>query len=615
MRETQFIAQNQEKWRQFEEILNDQSEKNPDQLNDMFIQVTDDLSYSRTFYPNRSVRVYLNDLGQRVFHYVHKSHKSPWKAFGQFWTEELPQLYYEARRDMLISLFVFLLAMGIGILSSYMDPEFPTQILGQTYIEMTEENIRSGDPMAVYKEKGMFDMSLAITMNNLQVALLTFVSGIFYALGSILVLLFNGVMVGAFQYFFVEKGLFLESFLTIWVHGSIEIPCIVMAGAAGITMGRGLAFPGTYSRKRAFQISSRRGMKMMVGIAPLIILAGFIEGYLTRHTEAPDLLRAIFITLCFLLVGFYFVFYPFRKARLGFRQPIQDPEPEPELSLPFRYNVIMENGAIFTETFRFFRRYMRSILAYVALSTAIYTFAVFYFSPVPPDQLFYFSSDPFSILGDVEQFFSNPEIKSLWVFCLVCIALLCAQVNRLMLMDEDPSQMRSWPLDWGRCIFGVGLLLLWIYLPVGLTILSAPIAFAFALSWNYIQQVENTNPFSAMTRVFSLLMPRFGRVMALGVILILLNSFFLMLLSTGVLQFMLGVVQWLVNLNEEQAVRVSIWVNTGLTFFLMQIITALYAIAMGFLYYTLAEMEGAGGLWQKVQSIGLQERIRGLERE
>jgi uncharacterized membrane protein SpoIIM required for sporulation len=615
MRETQFIAQNQEKWRQFEEILNDNSDKDPDQLNDMFIQVTDDLSYSRTFYPNRSVRVYLNDLAQRVFHYVHKSHKSPWKAFGLFWTEELPQLYFEARRDMLISLFVFLLAMGIGVLSSYMDPEFPAQILGQTYIDMTEENIRTGDPMAVYKEKGMFDMSLAITLNNLQVALLTFVSGIFYALGSILVLLFNGVMVGAFQYFFVEKGLFLESFLTIWVHGSIEIPCIVVAGAAGITMGRGLAFPGTYSRTRAFQISSRRGMKMMVGLAPLVILAGFIEGYLTRHTEAPDAVRATFITLCFLMVGFYFVFYPFRKARMGFKQPIQDPEPAPELSQPFKYNVIMENGEIFTETFRFFRRYFRPILAYVVLTTAIYTFTVFFFTPVKPDQLFYFSSDPFSILGDVEQFFFNPQVKSLWFICLFCLSLLCTQVNRLMLRDEDPEQLRAWAMHWGQCIFGAGMLLCWILLPVGLTILAAPIAFAFALSWNYIQQVENTNPLNAFARVFNLLMPRFGKVMALGVILILLNGFFLMLLSTGILQFMLGVVQWLVNLNEEQAVQVSIWVNTGLTFFLMQIIVALYAIAMGFLYYTLAEMEGAGGLWQKAHSIGLQERIRGLDRE
>ena len=60
MRETSFIKQNKEKWKEFESIL-EKKDKDPDKLNDLFIQITDDLSYSRTFYPNRSVRVYLNN--------------------------------------------------------------------------------------------------------------------------------------------------------------------------------------------------------------------------------------------------------------------------------------------------------------------------------------------------------------------------------------------------------------------------------------------------------------------------------------------------------------------------------------------------------------------------
>ena len=154
MRETQFIQQNKEKWGEFENILEDEY-KDPDKLNDLFVQITDDLSYSRTFYPNRSVRVYLNGLAQRIFHDVHKSPTSPWRAFKHFWTEELPQLYYEARRDMLIAFMVFVLAFGIGVLSCAMDPDFPEIILGESYIDMTESNIKSGDPMAVYKQKGM----------------------------------------------------------------------------------------------------------------------------------------------------------------------------------------------------------------------------------------------------------------------------------------------------------------------------------------------------------------------------------------------------------------------------------------------------------------------------
>ena len=66
MRETKFIKENQEKWREFEQILNGKT-ASPDKLSDLFIQITDDLSHARTFYPHRSVRVYLNGLAQRIF--------------------------------------------------------------------------------------------------------------------------------------------------------------------------------------------------------------------------------------------------------------------------------------------------------------------------------------------------------------------------------------------------------------------------------------------------------------------------------------------------------------------------------------------------------------------
>ena len=69
MRETGFIKQNKEKWKEFEKTLN-YKDKDPDKLNNLFIQITDDLSYSRTFYPNRSVRVYLNNLAQQIFHSI-----------------------------------------------------------------------------------------------------------------------------------------------------------------------------------------------------------------------------------------------------------------------------------------------------------------------------------------------------------------------------------------------------------------------------------------------------------------------------------------------------------------------------------------------------------------
>ena len=74
MRETDFINQNKNKWAELEELLHEDV-KDPDKLSSLFVQVTDDLSYSRTFYPNRSVRVYLNNIAQQVFYRIYKNKK------------------------------------------------------------------------------------------------------------------------------------------------------------------------------------------------------------------------------------------------------------------------------------------------------------------------------------------------------------------------------------------------------------------------------------------------------------------------------------------------------------------------------------------------------------
>ena len=277
MRESSFIRQNKEKWEEFEGILENKY-KDPDKLNDLFVQVTDDLSFSRTFYPNRSVRVYLNGLAQKVFFSIYRTKNSRRSRIFHFWLEELPKLVYEARREFRTAFLLFALAMAIGALSSAMEPEFLRTILGDSYVDMTLRNIESGDPMAVYKEKGAFGMSVGITANNIFVALLTFVSGVFYAIGTVGLLLQNGVMVGAFQYFFVQEGLFWESFLTIWLHGTLEISAIVIAGAAGLTMGRGLVFPGTLSWLKSFQQSAWRGIKSLMGTVPPFFIGGFFEG-------------------------------------------------------------------------------------------------------------------------------------------------------------------------------------------------------------------------------------------------------------------------------------------------------------------------------------------------
>jgi len=308
--ESEFIKSNIEYWAALEKLLM-QSRPDPDRLQKLFVKVSGDLSYASTYYPNRSVRLYLNKLTQQVFQQIEKDSKDKFSfdSVSKFFRLTLPLEMYRARKQFLLSFLIFVGAVVIGSISTANSDNFAALILGDSYIQMTETNINNGDPMAVYKDSEQVDMFLGITINNVRVSFFAFVGGIFAGLGTLILLLYNGIMVGAFQYFFYQKGLLATSFFTIWIHGTIEISAIIIAGGAGFVLGSGLLFPGTYSRAVSLQMSAIRAVRIIVGIVPLFILAGFLESFVTRLTDMPLLLKAwIILASLALIVGLYIIF-------------------------------------------------------------------------------------------------------------------------------------------------------------------------------------------------------------------------------------------------------------------------------------------------------------------
>lgn len=170
MTESQFIKKNQKDWLELEGLLKS-SAVDADKLNRLFVKVSSDLSYARTFYPNRSVRLYLNNLTQSVFDTMRvKEDKFSYKQIIHFFSHILPQEIYNSRKALIVSLFFFALAMAIGVISTVHDEEFTRLILGDSYVDMTERNIAKGDPMAVYKDERKLGMFFGITTNNIRVA-------------------------------------------------------------------------------------------------------------------------------------------------------------------------------------------------------------------------------------------------------------------------------------------------------------------------------------------------------------------------------------------------------------------------------------------------------------
>ncbi|XLS27758.1 stage II sporulation protein M [Flavobacteriaceae bacterium M23B6Z8] len=310
MREAAFVRQNKDKWSTFENVLKNKEQLDPGDLSDLYIEVTDHLSYARTFYPQSKTMAYLNSLSSLAHQKIYKTKKEPKNRIVSFWKEEFPKEFYRYHKTLLVSFLFFLLFVIIGAYSAATEGDFVRSFLGDGYVNMTLENIEKGDPMAVYKKQGEFNMFLGITINNIKVALMAFCYGLLLGIGTFMILMQNGIMLGSFQYFFYDQGLLWESVRTIWIHGTIEISVIIIAGCGGIVMGNGLLFPGTYTRLESFKRSAKAGLKIVVSTIPFFILAGFLEGFVTRHTEMPDWLSIFIIGASLFLILFYYVYYP-----------------------------------------------------------------------------------------------------------------------------------------------------------------------------------------------------------------------------------------------------------------------------------------------------------------
>lgn len=306
MREALFVKQNSDKWKNYETLQT----TNPDELAQRFIDITNDLAYAKTFYPKSQTTAYLNGIASLLHQAIYKNKKEEKGRFTRFWKYELPLLFYKYRKQLLYSLIFFVISASIGVLSAKYDDTFLRLILGDGYVNMTNENIAKGDPFGVYKQQGEFMMFFSIAANNLWVTFLTVISGVLLSLAPIFILLRNGIMIGAFEYYFFSKGLGAQSILVIWIHGTLEILAIVIAGGAGLVLGHGLLFPKTYTRIAAFRNSAIDAVKIALGISPIIVLAAFFEGYITRHTNMPMWLSISILAGSLFFMVWYVIIYP-----------------------------------------------------------------------------------------------------------------------------------------------------------------------------------------------------------------------------------------------------------------------------------------------------------------
>lgn len=311
MREGLFIKKNIDKWKQYQY----EPAEDPDEMAGQFTELVNDLGYSKTFYPHSKVTQYLNGLASRIYLGIYRNKKEQASRITRFWKTDLPLLVRKYHREIGYSFLIFLLFAILAAFSAAHDETFVRGVMGDRYVDMTEENIAKGDPFGVYKNEDQLSMFLWIAVNNIKVSFMIFVAGLLVSVGSIWMLFTNGVMIGAFQYYFFTRGLGLKSILVIWIHGTLEISSIIIAGGAGLVLGNSILFPGTHRRVDSLRRGAKDGLKLMVGLVPVFAVAAFLEGFVTRYATMPVWLSVAILVSSLAFVIWYFVIYPIRLER------------------------------------------------------------------------------------------------------------------------------------------------------------------------------------------------------------------------------------------------------------------------------------------------------------
>ncbi len=322
MREALFIKKNVEKWNRYQQ---DKS-AHPDETAERFTILIDDLSYAKTFYPKSKVTRWINGLAAGIYQNIYRNKKEKYGRIFDFWKYELPATFRKHHRTFLFTVTIFSIFVMVGVFSSHSNPEFVKGILGSDYVEMTEQNIAKGDPFGVYKDDNPFSMFVRIAFNNIRVAFFTFMGGFTLGFVTLKLLWSNGIMLGSFQYLFFSNGLGWQSILVIWIHGTIEIASIVIAGAAGFVLANGILFPGTYTRLASFKRGARDAARILICLIPFFLAASFLESYVTNlmgrtYQKAggglPVWAGILILAGSLSFIVWYFVIWPIQLQKKG----------------------------------------------------------------------------------------------------------------------------------------------------------------------------------------------------------------------------------------------------------------------------------------------------------
>lgn len=251
----------------------------------LYRQAATDLSAVRGERAACVVEEYLNRLTSRAHHFVYAGSRITLRSLGMFFVRDYPILFRRLLPFTVASFLVFVAGGVLGTLLTLVRPDFMRAFLGPLMIntiehhQMWTESLVSVSPQA----------SAAIATNNITVCFLSFLYGITGCVGTLILLFNNGMQIGVVGAACAQHQMLgnLASFVV--AHGSLELPCIFIAGGAGLRLGWGVLFPGVLRWKGSVALAGAESLRLITGTVPLLLIAGFTEAFLSPSQAALPL--------------------------------------------------------------------------------------------------------------------------------------------------------------------------------------------------------------------------------------------------------------------------------------------------------------------------------------
>jgi len=290
-----FIADRTAVWKQLDDLLvraesADVTREELQELVALYRRTCSDLNRARSYTANPDVLGYLNQLTGRAYRFIYQAaHNVPvHRAFAALITKEIPAAFRRERMAIAVAAASMILGTLFGALAVIVDPaNGPRLIPGMFFTESPRERVAK---IETGKERiDNLDKALAfgasLYTHNIRVGFLAFSLGALTIAGGVLLLFYNGVILGAVATMYILDGVPLFFFAWVGPHGALELPAIVFAGAAGLVAGRALLMPGSLSRAASMRRVLPSVWRIIIGTALTLVLAGLIEGSFSQFSS------------------------------------------------------------------------------------------------------------------------------------------------------------------------------------------------------------------------------------------------------------------------------------------------------------------------------------------